>query len=333
MRVTIFMLAAWLCSAAPLRADTSTGLVGWWPFSGDAQDASGNGNHGTPLNAVLTWDRFGTPSSAYHFNGVNARIDVPSSASLESPADSLTIAAWIRRDGWGMVGTLYNPIVTKSLSPENAFQYRLITTQSGMNLALDNWHNFYSLPFTFDEDVWYHVASTWDGDSIRHYINGGRAGAAAVTASGVSDQRTLSIGSDVPGVLEIFYGDIDDVRIYARALSDADVAELAGVTTGLLRPVAAPGGFELRPASPNPFRGSTVFAFTLPRPMALRAEVLDLAGRRVRTVSGGALFPAGAHAWTWDGRDAHGAPVPSGLYVLRLAAGASIRTTKVLRID
>jgi hypothetical protein len=46
----------------------TSGLVGWWPFNGNANDESGNGNNGTVNGATLTTDRFGNEGSAYDFN-------------------------------------------------------------------------------------------------------------------------------------------------------------------------------------------------------------------------------------------------------------------------
>ena len=46
----------------------SNGLVGWWPFNGNANDESGNGNNGTVNGAILATDRFGNPNNAYSFS-------------------------------------------------------------------------------------------------------------------------------------------------------------------------------------------------------------------------------------------------------------------------
>jgi len=50
--------------------ETSPGLVGWWPFNGNANDVSGNGNNGTVNGATLTTDRFGTANKANSFDGI-----------------------------------------------------------------------------------------------------------------------------------------------------------------------------------------------------------------------------------------------------------------------
>ena len=54
-------------------------LVGWWPFNGNANDESGNGNNGTVNGAILTSDRIGNNGSAYDFDGINDAIDIGNS--------------------------------------------------------------------------------------------------------------------------------------------------------------------------------------------------------------------------------------------------------------
>src|SRR5271154_1890700 len=79
-------------SQVPAYVPTDS-LLGWWPFTGNANDASGNGNNGTVHGATLTNDRFGNPNSAYSFDG-SSYIDVPESDSLELTND-FTLSAWI----------------------------------------------------------------------------------------------------------------------------------------------------------------------------------------------------------------------------------------------
>jgi hypothetical protein len=69
------------------------GLVACYPFTGNANDESGNANNGTVFNATLTTDRFNKPNRAYFFNGTNARIQAPHSNSLN--VGKITVAAWV----------------------------------------------------------------------------------------------------------------------------------------------------------------------------------------------------------------------------------------------
>ena len=82
----------------PVLADLNNGLVAHYPFCGNANDASGNGNNGTVHGAILTEDRFGNPKSSYSFNGVDNFIDVIPSTSL-SPSNEVTFTAWVKPIG------------------------------------------------------------------------------------------------------------------------------------------------------------------------------------------------------------------------------------------
>ena len=68
--------AVGLCLSANVMAQVpsyvpTNGLVGWWPFNGNANDESGNGNNGTVNGATLTTDRNGVANKAYSFDGID----------------------------------------------------------------------------------------------------------------------------------------------------------------------------------------------------------------------------------------------------------------------
>ncbi len=77
----IFLLSIF-CSASFSQIDLDNGLVAYYPFNGNANDASGNGNNAVFNNATLTSDRLGVPNSAYYFNGVDNYIRIPNSPSI-----------------------------------------------------------------------------------------------------------------------------------------------------------------------------------------------------------------------------------------------------------
>jgi flagellar hook assembly protein FlgD len=87
----------------------------------------------------------------------------------------------------------------------------------------------------------------------------------------------------------------------------------------------------MAPASPNPFRASTTIRFGLSRPGAVRLELFDLSGRRVRTLAD-AVMTSGEHAATWDGRDDHGQPAASGVYFLRLVTPATTYHARIVAL-
>jgi flagellar hook assembly protein FlgD len=84
--------------------------------------------------------------------------------------------------------------------------------------------------------------------------------------------------------------------------------------------------------APNPFNPATTFHFELPQTAAVRLEVYDAAGRRVRTLVS-ATLGAGTHRARWNGRNDAGAVVRSGAYFVRLQAGALVARTKTVLIE
>ena len=71
----------------------TNGLVGWWPFNGNANDESGNNNNGTVNGATLTTDRIGIANSAYSFDGKSNNIIIQNSKSLNP--NSISLNVWI----------------------------------------------------------------------------------------------------------------------------------------------------------------------------------------------------------------------------------------------
>jgi hypothetical protein len=96
-KVMISAFAVGLCMTANLMAQVpsyvpTNGLVGWWPFNGNANDESGNGNNGTVNGATLSTDRFGVANKAYSFDGNSNFISIQNSNSL-SP-QNITLSSW-----------------------------------------------------------------------------------------------------------------------------------------------------------------------------------------------------------------------------------------------
>jgi hypothetical protein len=119
--------------------------------------------------------------------------------------------------------------------------------------------------------------------------------------------------------------------------SHPGAAPTESVLRTLAGPVAAPLPDPPRAAAPaltvapNPFRRATYVAFDLPRPGRVRVTVHDVTGREVRVLDDGAL-PAGRHVRGWDGRDAEGRPVASGVYLIRAGLPEGAAAVRAVRL-
>lgn len=108
----------------------------------------------------------------------------------------------------------------------------------------------------------------------------------------------------------------------AGATEGATGAPVSGVT-------GADFEFALATASPNPFRTATTIGFSVPAAGPVRLAIYTVAGRRVRTLVD-EVRTAGPHVARWDGRDAEGHAVASGVYLCRLQAGSSVQRKRMV---
>jgi len=125
------------------------------------------------------------------------------------------------------------------------------------------------------------------------------------------------------GGVQVFTGVGADKRYEFTEGADPTGAEL-GAASG--------AGLRLLPSRPNPFAGSTVVAFDLPRADDVQVRVFDVTGREIRTLFRGRA-EAGRHSLDWDGRDATGHATAAGVYLVRLrGSGGADLAQKVVRL-
>ena len=132
---------------------------------------------------------------------------------------------------------------------------------------------------------------------------------------------TSSAGTAVMTWQDLRSGSVATAAIYAQQTGQGTV----GVEAPRL-PLA-----QLSAARPNPFRGASEVQLTLAEPAFVRAEVLDISGRRVATLARG-NFPAGNHELSWNGTNARGERVTPGVYLIRVQSPGFDRTQRVVRL-
>ena len=215
----------------PVEPDTA-GLVLHYALDEGAgttvADASGNGNTGT-IDGDPTWIN-GVSGSALGFDG--SRDYITTGASLLSDLQAFTIACWLKGDlslgdRSGLIGQ--NDCIEYGISASNNVQ--IWSAGSGaVNLA-----------WAYDADAdWHHIVAVGDGQTVTIYLDGKPAisGGTAITDTYGSSTYPVNIGGG--GVFDAtdnwFSGQIDDVYIYQRALSAAEVAGLAGRTEPIVMP-------------------------------------------------------------------------------------------------
>jgi len=225
--------------------DITTGLVAYYPFNGNANDESGNGNNGTVYGATLTTDRFGNANGAYSFDGTNNNINLPnpflgggqisefslsSRLYLNSTANSPNI--WGKTYFWGEVNL--------SIASNNSINLMWANSYSG---------NKYSVIFSENNVVqtglWYDVVVVFKNSIGQIYLNGSliktnlswsAQGGILISTTNIESvcnfmqhANSSKFGSRVTSgsTGNFFNGKLDEFRVYNRALSQEEITYLA----------------------------------------------------------------------------------------------------------
>lgn len=226
----IFLIPHIADAGTIIRPVMNSGLVGYWDFqegAGDkAYDKSGNGNHGTLTNMDPNTDWVdGQIGQALDFDGSDDYVDCGSDSSITNINDEFTGSAWIHREG-GDEGDRVISIRDDSnnrgyiLSGKGVEFFE--STGNKHDLVNDSWAAL---------NEWYHIVAVKEDTEtqsiIKIYKNGELLDSVSETKwdIGSSDDSAI-MGSDPCNSLHLFNGQIDEVRIYNRALSDSEIERL-----------------------------------------------------------------------------------------------------------
>jgi len=226
-------------AAGVANADIESGLMGYYPLDegvGDtAFDMSSYGHNGTLHNGV-TWIERGFKGSGINVDGTtNTRIELGTWNPAEGTGQ-MSLALWIR---WAGGGFTYQGLVGKrdTWPGETMFQFQVRPENDGTFRLETGTNGVVSPDGTLAPLVqtWAHVATTFDGTTCRLYLNGQEIASGGFALNTAGEAANMGIGcvtgggAGYSGNNEVFSGDIDEVRIYNRALSEAEIlATMAG---------------------------------------------------------------------------------------------------------
>ncbi len=228
--ILILFLALSLNTAA--QVNLTQGLIAYYPFNGNANDASGNNINGAVNGATLTTDAFGVTNNAYEFDGATSYISLPFNAKYDfAPIDSFSISTWVlpyQNSSW-----LAQALVVKS--PFNS-NYNASLWNYGSylvnNKAMTGWaaNNIVNGTTTMTNNkCWYNVVVTYKNGIWHLYVNG-QLEAQDLTKTHFIIQdganSTIAFGRKGEASGDYFKGKMDEVRIYNRNLSNLEVDSL-----------------------------------------------------------------------------------------------------------
>jgi len=205
-----------------LFGDLNSGLVAWYPFDGNASDISGNGKHGTVHGATLATDRHGQANKAYSF-GQQEYISTTSQIKGINNG-SQTISGWFYKltgSGWNIFGS----------DSYSAGQFHLIVSGGGTQLTFGGSYfggtngDGPNSTNVFVPDGWNHVSVVGVGNSFSVFLSGQLVISNAIRKAW--NNSNLNFGRQyATAAYGRYSGSIDDVRVYNRALSTAEVLAL-----------------------------------------------------------------------------------------------------------
>jgi hypothetical protein len=198
---------------------TDKGLVAYYPFDGNANDESGNGNNGTVHGATLTSDRCGNPAKAYLFNGTDSYIEIDHSASLNFH-QQMSISFWAKFNSSAPYYFPYHIIEkgdTWGIGLREGDINWGVTTDSG-------YFNTWTQNFEFNK--FYYLAMTYDGSMVSTYVDGQLKTTTPAGGLIKSNIDNVFISKYPPGGDYYFDGTLDDIRIYNRKLEPGEISGL-----------------------------------------------------------------------------------------------------------
>lgn len=209
----------------------STDLKAWWKLdegSGtSAYDISGNGNTGTLTNMGSgDWVQ-GKVGKALDFKGTtyDNRVVVTSSSSLISQT-ALTLSAWVNTSLTSSGWVIHKTHSAGNVSPHWGVTYSLEAYSSGVQMRIYNGSTSVAVTGgTLTANTWHHVVGTWNGATVRLYLDGvGIGTTGTITGTIPSDGGNLLIGARDVGTTGSYPGYIDNAKIWSKALSAAEIA-------------------------------------------------------------------------------------------------------------
>jgi large repetitive protein len=220
-----------LCMLSTRQADADPSLVAHYQMEENGGttlvDASGTGNNGTIVGGPAWVSSQAGLGLALDLDGSTQYATAPDSASLDITS-AITLAAWVRPE---KAGTQY--LVKKAINNNtNGYELSLATTGKAFvrfNQATEG--NTYRLDsvssYPTNSTTWVHLAATYDGSTIRIYYNGTSEGTPlAATFTIATNNLVLGVGAESNAATK-FQGAMDEVRVYNRALSATEIADLA----------------------------------------------------------------------------------------------------------
>ena len=211
----------------------ANGLVAYYPFNGNANDESGNGNHGTVNGATLTSDRDGNENSSYLFDNSNISIE---NQFYNNGYETYTINIWFLTNSPSkkmqcLLNTTPHDGEGIGYNHENALN--TFSHGKNSNVSQHLWDIFSSNPFGFQvqQNMWYMITIVKNSGNYSYYLNKSLDKTSTTSLTAENQNTGLIFGSTSLGS-EFLSGKLDDIGIWNRVLSEQEIQNLYTSSSG-----------------------------------------------------------------------------------------------------
>ena len=248
------------CVSAP------EGIMGWWPGDGTSFDEAGF-NHGY-ASAAISFNE-GVKGQAFEFFGSNQFVRIPSSQAI-NPTNAMTLECWVYISDFPTTTPVM--VIAGKYDPMNRGQYLLSVIEGGVDwcfqshLRLQTGERVLYGPGSLQPRTWYHVAMTYGNETFALYVNGQLAASTAAVGRFMGSMNPLTIGAPPTSGPYGLHGRVDELSLYFRALSAAEILSIFQSGSGGKCPVHGPPIITVQPASQTVVAGHrAVFEVTAAR--------------------------------------------------------------------
>jgi|GEM_PF-5403851 len=202
---------------------SDSSLIAWYSMDGDSKDISGNGHDGTIYGDVrVDNDHHDNVGKALFFDGLGDYIYIPSAKGFSLSDSSFSLSVWVKPGDLSSFRTIISILYDTA---NVLFEHKIHTPDFSSYIVFRNSSNLLNAYYPSEiisTDTWYHLVWVYNGSSIRGYINGVLGKEANMTAFSYVGKGDSYIGSTNVGS-NCFYGVIDDIAIFRKALSDSEI--------------------------------------------------------------------------------------------------------------
>lgn len=209
------------------------GLMGYWKLdetSGNATDSSGNGYTGTSSN--ITYTASGKIGRCFTFNGTTSNVAL---GNIIKPTSSLSLSVWTKDSGQSSEKFIIGNTVY-----DTAWRGWRLTryNDNAIGMLMSGVSNYFDQAYgsNYSNDTWHHTVFTWNGTTAYFYKDGIKS--SAYNWSGTisyNATHNLRFGANESGG-SVYDGEIDEVGIWNRALTDTEASWLYNSNSGLTYP-------------------------------------------------------------------------------------------------